>query len=443
MMGARPSPLPWENSADAAQFFFLGPRPCVALGPAALFCVNLRRFQAPAPVAPERRFPVSVLIPARDEEANIGDALRCVLASRGVALEVLVLDDDSRDGTADVVRLLAAQDSRVRLLAGRELPNGWNGKQHACWTLANEASSELLIFLDADVRVEAELFARMAGFLEQTETALVSGFPRLVTVTWLEQLLLPLIHFVLLGFLPMGSMRRSTKPAFAAGCGQFMVVKRAAYVASGGHSAIRETMHDGLLLPRVLRTAGYRTDLADITELASVRMYDSAAKVWNGLAKNATEGIATAAKIVPLTIILVLGQVVPGLVALALGMVAGTLAFLRLCGDGVFYFLLRHGWGTLTSLYLLAHGALLTSPPLSVVIATALMVFVFAVVVTYLPRLLAVRRFRQSLRSALLHPVGIIVLLAVQWYALGRKLFGRPVGWRQRSYSSETGTQVG
>ncbi len=396
----------------------LGIAAVCAVWPALLFCLNLWRYRVPAAASTDGHYAISVLIPARNEEANIGEALRCVLESRGVALEVLVLDDDSEDRTGEIVRAIAAEDARVRLVRGRGLPPGWNGKQHACDVLAGEASLPLMAFLDADVRVQPELLARMAAFRERTGAALVSGFPRLITVTWLEQLLLPLIHFVLLGFLPMGGMRKSTKPSFAAGCGQFMLVDRKAYRASGGHGAIRETMHDGLLLPRVLRRAGYRTDIADITGLAQVRMYDSAAKVWSGLAKNATEGIATAGKIVPLSLILLLGQVVPAVLSVVLLLV---LCWVVLFGGSR------------------GMDVNLTQPRESS-LAIALLALGFSA--SYLPRLLAVRRFNQPLRSALLHPVGVLLLLGVQWYALARKVFGRPVGWRQRTYSSETGTQV-
>ena len=396
----------------------IGASALCALLPAVLFCVNLRRYRAPAALLEARRFFLSVLIPARNEAANIEAAIRAVLVSRDAELEVLVLDDDSADATGEIVSALAAEDPRVRLVNGRGLPPGWNGKQHACWLLAGQASHGLLVFLDADVRVAPDLLARMAAFREGTGTGLVSGFPRLVTVTWLEKLLLPLIHFVLLGFLPMGSMRRSTVPSVAAGCGQFMLAERAAYFASGGHAAIRETMHDGLMLPRAMRKAGFRTDIADITELASVRMYDSAAKVWQGLAKNATEGIATVGKIVPLSIVLFLGQVLPMLAMLSF-VLAGALAYayrVKLGSAGVnVAFSQVAAW--LAGLLALSGASLL-------------------------PRFLAVRRFRQPLGSALLHPVGIMVLLSVQWYALARKVFGRPVGWRQRTYSSETGTQV-
>ncbi len=134
-----------------------------AVGPSVLFCVNLRRFRAPAAAAADARYAVAVLIPARNEEANIAEALGCVLASRGVELQVLVLDDDSSDRTGEIVQQMEQQDPRLRLVRGRGLPPGWNGKQHACWVLAQETSQPLLVFLDADVRVEPELLARMAA----------------------------------------------------------------------------------------------------------------------------------------------------------------------------------------------------------------------------------------------------------------------------------------
>lgn len=391
---------------------------CAVL-PAVLFCVNLRRFRAPSAVREGQRFGLSVLIPARNEEVNIGDAVHAVLRSRDVDLEVLVMDDGSTDQTAEIVEQIAARDPRVVLLRGGELPPGWNGKQYACWRLAHAATQPLLVFLDADVRVHPDLLARMAAFRLHTGTGLVSGFPRLITITWLEKLLLPLIHFVLLAFLPMRAMRRHTWPSAAAGCGQFLLLEREAYFASGGHDAIRETMHDGLLLPRVLRKAAYRTDIADITQLASVRMYDSAGKVWQGLAKNATEGIATPGKIVPLTLLLFAGQVLPALIFSVTLLAALLLHVLR--------------------------GPLGLHVQVAEPRAAALL---FALTVTacigsYLPRFLAALRFQQPMSSAALHPAGVFLLLCVQWYALVRKLLGKPVGWRQRTYSGSTGAEVG
>jgi cellulose synthase/poly-beta-1,6-N-acetylglucosamine synthase-like glycosyltransferase len=365
-----------------------------ALIPALLFCVNLRRYSPPGPAGATALPSVSVLIPARDEERVIGAAIRSVLASAGVQFEVVVMDDGSSDRTGAIVSEIAVIDNRVRLERAPPLPPGWNGKQHACWALAQASRYELLCFMDADVRLEPEALPRMASFLIKGQRALVSGFPRQETGTWLEWLLLPLIHFVLLGFLPMGRMRSTTDPALAAGCGQFLLVQRSAYFACGGHSEIRTTLHDGLMLPRLFRRHGYRTDLADLTELATCRMYRSARQVWFGLAKNATEGIAAPTRIVPISLLLVMGQVLPFCLAL--------------------WFAVRGGASLKIWIYIWV-----------------------GVVSAWLPRFLGAVRFRQSWRGAVLHPIGILTLLSIQWYALSRRVMGRTVNWKTRNYASQ------
>ncbi len=385
-----------------------------SLVPAALFLRNLTLYREPPSAIPVAG--VSILIPARNEALGIGDAIRAALASRDVAFEIVVMDDSSTDGTAAIVLALAAEDARVRLQRAPALPAGWNGKQHACWALAHAARFPLLCFVDADVRLAPECVARMAAFLEHggkgQGSSLVSGFPRQITDTWLEWMLLPLIHFVLLGFLPIGRMRRGTNPAFAAGCGQFILVRADDYIACSGHSGIKLTMHDGLKLPRLFREHGFRTDLADLTNLATCRMYTSAAQVWNGLAKNATEGIASPGRILPITFVLLLGQVWP---------FAGVLLILR----GLIY------------LYQYHFGFVLgTTKPW-----TAILVFggiLLGVVISWMIRAIACVRFKQDWRSALLHPVGITLLLSVQWYSLVRKLSGRAVKWRDRAYVEQT-----
>lgn len=355
--------------------------------PALLFLANLRLYRPP--LAPAGNVPaVSVLIPARNEEASIAACVEAALASTGIDLEVVVLDDHSEDRTSEIVRQIAIRDPRVRLIEGPPLPDGWCGKQHACWVLAQSARHPLLAFLDADVRLASQGLARLAGFLEQSRADLVSGVPHQQTGTWLEKLLIPLIHFVLLGFLPLGMMRKRCDPSLGAGCGQLFLARRDAYMEMGGHSVIRTTLHDGLKLPRAFRAAGKWTDLCDATDLAECRMYRSAAQVWRGLAKNATEGLASPTMIVPATLLLGGGQVLP---IVLLGCAA---------------------WMPEAAIALAAVGSVLA----------------------YLPRLTAAVVFRQSWLGALLHPLGVLLLLAVQWYALGRSLIGRPATWKGRSY---------
>lgn len=359
--------------------------------PAALFCINLVRYAPPPPVRDAEQVAVSVLIPARNEAPGIEEAVRAVLASTHPTFEVVVMDDASEDDTRSLVDQLAVEDPRVRLLAAPALAAGWNGKQHACWALAQAARFPVLCFVDADVRLAPDCLARMQAFLLRGRSSLVSGFPQQITETGLEWLLLPLIHFVLLGFLPLGRMRQGTDPAFSAGCGQFMMVRREDYFAAGGHLKIRQTMHDGLRLPKLLREYGFRTDLADLTALARCRMYANAEQVWSGLAKNATEGLGDPKRIGPVSLILLLGQIVP-FVALPVLLLKGS-----------------YGW--------------------------TFWLFLLAMIAAWIPRWLAVARFRQDWRGALLHPFGIAMLLAVQWYALARKLRGGSVSWRNRAYA--------
>ncbi|MBY0395130.1 MAG: glycosyltransferase, partial [Thermoleophilia bacterium] len=277
----------------------------LAAVPALLFLDNLRQYLPPRLPAPGAPTPsVSVLIPARNEEASIAAAVESALASEGVDLEVVVLDDHSTDATADLVRAIMARDGRVRLETAPELPPGWCGKQHACHALAGLATRPVLVFVDADVRLAPDGLARASAFLDASRADLVSGIPRQITVGWLEQLVIPLIHFVLLGFLPMRRMRAYPDPGYAAGCGQLFITRKGAYDRMGGHATIRTTLHDGIKLPRAYRAAGLATDLFDATDVARCRMYGSARDVWFGLAKNATEGLASPAMIGPATLLL-------------------------------------------------------------------------------------------------------------------------------------------
>ena len=362
----------------------------LAAVPAALFLWNLYFYRLPNRTASPLR--ASVLIPARNEERSIEACVRSALASQGIEIEVIVLDDHSDDSTAAIVQRLAREDRRLRFETAPPLPPKWCGKQFACSVLAESARQPVFCFLDADVQLAPQGLAQIVTALRTSGAGLMSGFPRQITVTPLEKLLIPLMHFLLLGFLPLAGMRKLGAPAFGAGCGQIFVADRDAYRKAGGHAAIRHSRHDGITLPRAFRRAGIMTDLCDATSVASCRMYRSAHEVFFGLLKNATEGLASPGRILPFSLLLLMGQVLP----------------ILLCGLA---------W-TLVSWHGLRPIATL------------------AAVCSYLPRLIAAIRFRQPLIGALLHPFAILLLLAIQWYALIRVLFRVPSTWKGRSYST-------
>ncbi|MBA4190679.1 MAG: glycosyl transferase [Planctomycetaceae bacterium] len=362
--------------------------------PATLYLWNSFLFREPPPISDTELSlqAISVLIPARNEEIGIAACLESVLAAQHVELEVIVLDDSSTDSTAEIVREIAAKDSRLRLETAPPLPEGWCGKQAACFALSKHARHDVFTFLDADVRLEPEALARMALFLKQSQCALVSGFPRQETGTVLEKLLIPLINWLLLCWLPLWGMRHFRWSAFGAGCGQWFMTTRAAYEKVGGHAAVKTSLHDGLTLPRAYRRAGFFTDICDATNLATCRMYRSGSAVWNGLAKNAREGLASAGQIGFWSVVLLCGQVLP----LPLMLVTS-----------------------------IDHDV------------ESRLIFGAAAVLSLIVRTRLNRRMSETAARSnplISHPVGVLLLLAIQWYAIIRAILGKPIGWKGRTH---------
>lgn len=364
----------------------------LAMLPALLFWSNLRLYRPLPPALPDPAAQppaMAVLIPARNEEAVITQAVQSALASHNVDVQVLVLDDHSTDATSARVQALAREDNRVALLSGQPLPHGWNGKQFACHQLAQAAKAPWLVFIDADVQLAKDALIRMHAFMTAGVTGLGSGVPRQVTIGLLEKLVIPIIHFLLLGFLPLGRMRQfPTRVAYAAGCGQLFITTKQAYEQAGGHADIRASRHDGIQLPRLYRRKGLATDLFDATDLASCRMYNTAAGLFMGFAKNATEGLASnLGMLLVWTVLLFGGQVMP--------------------------WLLLGAWPWLTVL--------------------ERCITLGACGLTLLPRWLGCVRFRQSWLGAWLHPLGILVVLVIQWFGYFAPKLGYAPAWKGRA----------
>lgn len=342
---------------------------------------------SPARVRTEFNRPaVSVLLPARDEEANIVGAIEQALTSREVDIEVIVLDDHSTDRTAEMVSEIAARDSRVHLFESAPLEKGWSGKVFACHQLSKHASHPWLLFVDCDVRFKPDAVRALVDEARAApaKPGLVSGLPQELTGSWLEHLLIPMIHFIILAMLPIPAMRRSTSKSLTASVGQIILTRKEDYEEVGGHAAIKSTFHDGMRLAEKFREAGIATDLADLTHLATCRMYHNARETWNGLLKNAHEGMGAPKSIVPVTSILLLGQVLPW----------ALLPFAS--GDALICLVTAAGYGPLI-------------------------------------RAISAIRFKQSWIGVFLHPVGIVVLLAIQWIGLFRHLTGKRTEWKGRA----------
>jgi len=366
-----------------------------AVIPCGMFLWNValyRRLPMVRSQATDHSLRLSVLIPARNEGKNIEAALRSILGNDHIGFEVIVMNDHSTDDTAAIVRRLAETHPDLRLVDAPPLPSGWCGKQHACYQLAKLAKGDLLVFLDADVRLSSDALGRMVSFMDTNKAALASGVPRQIFSSVADRLLIPQIHFVLLGFLPIWAMRRFKMPSMSGGCGQLFIAQKLAYDACGGHSKLPASLHDGLKLPRAFRDAGFPTDLFDATDIASCRMYSSNEETLRGLGKNAHEGLGAKGTIIPMTVMLLLSQVAP-FILLVLGIVNGSAI----------------SWLVMA-----------------------------ATTAAYLPRMIAVNHFKQPLVSALLHPISIVGLLSIQWMAFLRHRSGKPSSWKGRTYADVT-----
>lgn len=250
---------------------------------------NLRAFPTLSPTAaastPPAQCPprTSLLVPARDEAERVPRSLPGLLAQP--AAEILVLDDGSRDGTPEVVRHLAGADPRVRLLPGAPLPPGWVGKNWACHQLARAATGDLLVFCDADVRLRPGALAAAWAEMRRQRSDVFSVFPRQVTGTLGERLLVPLIDENLLAFLPHRLLALPV-PAAAVANGQFLAFRRQAYEVTGGHRAVAGQVVEDLALARLTRRAGLRLGLALGGGLIEARMYHGYRDAVRGLGKS-------------------------------------------------------------------------------------------------------------------------------------------------------------
>jgi hypothetical protein len=245
-------------------------------------CDGFGRLQRHNPQQPA----VSVLVPVRNEAHRIAPCLGALLAQRHVDLELLVLDDGSTDGTADVVRRVVGADAGTRLLDGVPLPAGWLGKPHACAQLAEAARGEVLVFVDADVVLAPDAIARTVTLLREARLDLVSPYPRQVTVTAAERLVQPLLQWSWLTFLPLRLAERLRAPSLTAANGQLLACDAASYRAAGGHGAVHDEVIEDVALARAFKRAGFRATVADGTDVATCRMYESWRDLRDGYTKS-------------------------------------------------------------------------------------------------------------------------------------------------------------
>jgi chlorobactene glucosyltransferase len=224
---------------------------------------------------------VSVIVPAKDEEANIRAALDTLRAQDYPEMEILVVSDRSRDRTAEIVREVAAADPRVRLLEVAELPPGWFGKPHAMHVGAGEARGQWLLFVDADCRQAPHSVRAGVHFLADRGGDMLSLWPVLEMHSfWERAVQLPAGSVLVAWFRPTWVNNPRRRAAFANG--QYICMRRTAYEAVGGYESIRTELVEDIALARRVKAAGHKLFNAVGFDLFTTRMYDSLSAMRRG-----------------------------------------------------------------------------------------------------------------------------------------------------------------
>ena len=227
---------------------------------------------------------LTVCIPARDEEANLQDCLNSVFLQGTCVTQILVYDDHSTDRTAAIGRSMG--DERVRVLPPVPLAQGWYGKTFACAQLAQAATTRWMLFLDADTRLQPEACQAMLAEVRHRRLTFLSCWPGFHCATWPEQLLMPMLNFVVFSIFPAPLSLIRREPSLGLAHGACMLVERDAYNRVGGHAAVAQEIFEDTRMAQLWRVKRERGLCLDGQHLVHVRMYASFTEIWNGFSKN-------------------------------------------------------------------------------------------------------------------------------------------------------------
>jgi chlorobactene glucosyltransferase len=237
--------------------------------------------------SPPAVFPmVSVLIPARNEDRSIASCVRSILTQDYHSFEVLVLDDQSSDGTRAILERMAITQPGLRLLHGEPPSGNHAGKNWACTQLARQAHGELLFFTDADTLHRSDTLKTIVTTLMGEQADLLTGFPRQEVHTWGERLLVPFFSWAFLCFIPLALAYKLRLPFLSIAVGQMMLFRREAYLAIGGHESVSSSVVDDMSLVRRIKAAKLRWRVSYIADMVSCRMYHSSREAIEGFTKN-------------------------------------------------------------------------------------------------------------------------------------------------------------
>lgn len=240
---------------------------------------------------------VSLLIPARNEEKNIGRTLESILAMSDPLHEILILDDNSTDGTRRIAESFSAKDRRIRIISGKELPSGWLGKNFACHQLSEEATGEYLLFMDCDVAMKSGSVSFLISKMKELNLSAASVFPTQLMSGMGEKFIVPMMNWILLNLLPLKFVYRSNNPAFVAANGQLLCFRRDDYQSLGGHASVKDKVVEDMELARMIKRSSRKMMTFTGGSQIFCTMYSSLGESIKGFSKNFFPGFAMRAPV--------------------------------------------------------------------------------------------------------------------------------------------------
>lgn len=331
---------------------------------------------------------VSVLIPARNEEKNIKKCVSSLLKSDYPHLEIIVLDDESRDRTYEIMKKLSVKEEKLKIIKGRKLPLGWTGKTWSCHQLAQAAKGEWFLFTDADTTHKPQSVSVALASAQKAQSLFVTCIPGLVAKTWSERLFMPVIHFAFLALIPFKLINYSRDSRLSFGIGPFILIKKIFYFSFGGHEAIKGKIVDDMALAKKVKENKGKISVIDGTKIMNVRFYTSFKEVWKGFSKNCYE---------------------------AIGGVPHYLFVILLACYFLFIYPYLALWEALTS-------------------KQKIVLPLFQVATISFIRIILSIRFRTSLIYGLLHPLTIIFALSILINSFRLSFFKKKLEWKERFY---------
>ncbi len=354
----------------------------------------------PTPPPPPTAPLISICVPARNEEHNIRACVEAMLAQDYPNFEIIVLEDRSTDSTSEILRGFAAQNDKLRVILGSDLPSGWAGKPHALYQAAASTRGEWLCFVDADTFLVPETLSSVYAKAVETKADLFTIMTFQIMGSFWEKTVMPLVMTALsVGFSPRKVNDPSTRDAIANG--QFIFIKRTVYDAIGGHERVKDQIVEDKAISEQVKWNGYRLVVADGMKVARTRMYTSLPTMWEGWTKNIYLGLREQ----------------PGL--LLLGAFGATLAVIAA--------LFLPVW-PLLGLWWSLNGGGLTA---AAIVAEALILWAYLLTV----RARIAHRMGISRWWALSTPLGAGVFAAMMLTSAWKVLSGQGVTWKGRSYS--------